>query len=444
MPHEVIMPALGMAQDTGQLVAWLKKPGDPVKIGEPIMQVETDKATMEVEAQADGFLVDLRAVEGTDVPVGDVVALISDTAEDGGGAATGSAPDTTDAAPAAGSDDGALPEGESVIMPALGMAQDTGRVVGWSVAPGARVGADDPLLEVETDKSVMEVPAGVDGYLAAVLAAEGEDVPVGDVIAIVTAEPPDAPLVRSRAEGSPDAAPATAPVDPPDTPEALVAAPAPSPAKAPAADPGGRILASPKARRLAAEEGLDLARLVAEGVAQPFHVADLATLRTLPDPTPAAQPATTAPSRRLTATVPAAPLDAFLDWAAGEVGAQIPRAAALASFAAASLRDGDAAITVAVDDPLTGARHLYADPDRTPLADLTQGAEGAPDLILRDLTATAITSVHLGADPVPALSLSREGDTLTLTCEGTLEAARAIALMNGFAGRLADPLRHLL
>jgi pyruvate/2-oxoglutarate dehydrogenase complex dihydrolipoamide acyltransferase (E2) component len=79
MPREVIMPALGMAQSTGLIVAWLKQPGEKVKAGEALMEVETDKAVMEVEAQADGFLTDVRASAGDTVPVGDVVALISET-----------------------------------------------------------------------------------------------------------------------------------------------------------------------------------------------------------------------------------------------------------------------------------------------------------------------------------------------------------------------------
>ena len=59
MAHEIIMPALGMAQETGRLVAWLKNEGDTVKKGEPLMEVETDKSTMEVEAPRDGFLVNV-------------------------------------------------------------------------------------------------------------------------------------------------------------------------------------------------------------------------------------------------------------------------------------------------------------------------------------------------------------------------------------------------
>ena len=95
MPREVIMPALGMAQNTGLIVAWLKKPGEAVKTGDALMEVETDKAVMEVEAQADGFLTDIRVAAGEAVPVGDVVALISDSPA-GSGAAP--APRPADAA----------------------------------------------------------------------------------------------------------------------------------------------------------------------------------------------------------------------------------------------------------------------------------------------------------------------------------------------------------
>src|SRR5438132_8580222 len=70
------MPALGMAQDTGKLVRWLRPPGASVTKGEPLMEIETDKVTVEIEAPADGVLAVLAAQEGDDVPVGQVVALI--------------------------------------------------------------------------------------------------------------------------------------------------------------------------------------------------------------------------------------------------------------------------------------------------------------------------------------------------------------------------------
>lgn len=76
MPTEVIMPALGMSQDTGRLLAWLKEEGDAVHEGEPIMEIETDKATVEVEAESNGTLANISAHAGDDVPVGEVIALI--------------------------------------------------------------------------------------------------------------------------------------------------------------------------------------------------------------------------------------------------------------------------------------------------------------------------------------------------------------------------------
>ncbi len=76
MPTDVIMPALGLAQDTGKIVRWLKSEGDAVEKGEPLMEIETDKVTVEVEAPADGTLAGVRAGEGAEVPVGEVVAFL--------------------------------------------------------------------------------------------------------------------------------------------------------------------------------------------------------------------------------------------------------------------------------------------------------------------------------------------------------------------------------
>ena len=76
MPTDVIMPALGMTQDTGRLIRWLRPQGASVTKGEPLMEVETDKVTVEIEAPADGVLTAIRAEVGDDVPVGQVVALI--------------------------------------------------------------------------------------------------------------------------------------------------------------------------------------------------------------------------------------------------------------------------------------------------------------------------------------------------------------------------------
>jgi pyruvate/2-oxoglutarate dehydrogenase complex dihydrolipoamide acyltransferase (E2) component len=83
-------------------------------------------------------------------------------------------------------------------MPALGMAQDSGLIVAWRKKPGDPVAASDVLLEVETDKSVMEVEAGHDGFVAAILADAQQAVPVGSVIAIISAAKPENAVARSH------------------------------------------------------------------------------------------------------------------------------------------------------------------------------------------------------------------------------------------------------
>jgi len=76
MPADVIMPALGMAQETGKVLRWLKHDGESVTKGEPLLEVETDKVTVEIEAPTGGTLAGVRAQEGTDVPVGTVIAVV--------------------------------------------------------------------------------------------------------------------------------------------------------------------------------------------------------------------------------------------------------------------------------------------------------------------------------------------------------------------------------
>src|SRR2546426_3750235 len=89
MPTDVIMPALEMAQETGKVLKWLKAPGHAVQKGEPIVEIETDKVTVEIEAPAAGVLRDVTAHEGDVVPVGQTIAVILAAGEAGAG---GSAP----------------------------------------------------------------------------------------------------------------------------------------------------------------------------------------------------------------------------------------------------------------------------------------------------------------------------------------------------------------
>jgi pyruvate dehydrogenase E2 component (dihydrolipoyllysine-residue acetyltransferase) len=144
-----------------------------------------------------------------------------------------------------------------VIMPALGMAQETGRVLRWLKADGEAVAKGEPLLEVETDKVTVEIEAPADGTLAGVTAGDGAEVPVGTVIALVLAEGEAlaaVPQAQPRAVAA--AVAGTVSAD---------GAPTPSNRLLQGSGLRRRRLASPKARRLAADRGIDLDAVVGSG-----------------------------------------------------------------------------------------------------------------------------------------------------------------------------------
>ncbi|QFT70579.1 Dihydrolipoyllysine-residue acetyltransferase component of pyruvate dehydrogenase complex [Labrenzia sp. THAF35] len=447
MPHEVIMPALGMAQDSGQLLAWHKKPGEAVAAGDVLFEVETDKAAMEVEAQKQGYLTDVSVEAGSDVPVGQVIAMISETPEGAGKAGNAPSPektaDTAEPAPGgveAGEDE--LPDGHQVIMPTLGMAQDMGLLVAWCKQPGEAVAADDILFEVETDKSTVEVNAGRDGFVAALLAEAGEEVPVGQAIAVISEQKPDKAVSRKAAGAPTSAAGESAPerqekTEPDNTP-------APSPEKRVTAKtaPGvaGRVLASPKARRLAQEQGLDLQRLADAGHPQPFHVKDLETLKTLRAETPAAS--ATAQRFELRAEVSGTGFADFVAWAKDN-GGQTDQAVLLAGFAAASF--GNFPAKVRVENMWQSQAYSVASLwlGQVKPADDDQEV----DLLVRDLRASRISTLQLDAGKCPVISILRQGEDLALVLEWTgdrVTTPQAIDLLSNFAGRMEQPLRHLL
>lgn len=149
----------------------------------------------------------------------------------------------------------------SVVMPALEMAQETGKLISWLKKEGDPVAKGEPLLEIETDKAVMEVESPGDGVLAGVKAQAGAEVPVGRTIAWIVKPgetPPadDAPVESGRKTSA--------------TSSVVVSA-----ASAPVAPASRDIRISPKARRLAAEKGLDLARLKGSGAGGEILAADI-------------------------------------------------------------------------------------------------------------------------------------------------------------------------
>jgi pyruvate dehydrogenase E2 component (dihydrolipoamide acetyltransferase) len=155
----------------------------------------------------------------------------------------------------------------SVVMPALEMAQETGKLIAWRKNEGDRVTKGEPLLEVETDKAVLEVEAPADGILAGITAAAGADIPVGKTIAWIVTPGEKTPTENESSASAPAARGKT------ESHTAQVAANAPQPS----AVQGARI--SPKARRLAKELGVDLAALRGSGPGGEILASDVQAAR---------------------------------------------------------------------------------------------------------------------------------------------------------------------
>jgi pyruvate dehydrogenase E2 component (dihydrolipoamide acetyltransferase) len=174
----------------------------------------------------------------------------------------------------------------SVVMPALEMAQETGKLVSWKKKTGDQVKKGEMLLEIETDKAVVEIEAAGDGILGGVTAKEGDVVPVGQTIAwlLKPGEQPPSNVAAAQTGRKMDSAPAAA---------AAAAAPA---APEPVSAAGARI--SPKARRLAREHGVDISKLRGSGPGGEILAEDIMKAASASPATPstaAARPSAPAP-----------------------------------------------------------------------------------------------------------------------------------------------------
>ncbi|KAA8743890.1 2-oxoglutarate dehydrogenase, E2 component, dihydrolipoamide succinyltransferase, partial [Actinomyces johnsonii] len=164
MSESVKMPALGESVTEGTVSSWLKAVGDAVEADEPLLEVATDKVDTEVPSPASGVLLEIRVPEDETVEVGTVLAIIGDPSEAGASPATpaeapaapepapAAEPAPAPAAPPAAAPSTGSTEGTEVKMPALGESVTEGTVSSWLKAVGDAVEADEPLLEVATDK----------------------------------------------------------------------------------------------------------------------------------------------------------------------------------------------------------------------------------------------------------------------------------------------------
>lgn len=348
MSEPIKMPALGESVNEGTVTTWLKQVGDTVEADEPILEVSTDKVDTEVPAPASGILESIEIQEDETVEVGTVLGYIGD----GSGSASASEENTVEPAKHDGSGEGDEPlpqkeaeaaggeqetnvvgggesssngggEGVEVTMPALGESVNEGTVTTWLKAEGDQVEADEPILEVSTDKVDTEVPAPASGILTKIIVGEDETVEVGTVLAVIGGEAPaeEAPKTEEPKEEAPMAEAA---------PKAEVAPKAEAaPAVSVTGNEGKSAYLTPVVRKLAKELGVDVNSIKGTGVGgrirrQDVEAAAEAAKSAAEAPAPAAPAATAAPAAPAAAAPVAAP-------AAGSVKANIAQKAQDAS-----------------------------------------------------------------------------------------------------------------
>src|SRR3954451_7499845 len=234
MPTSVTMPALGESVTEGTVTRWLKQEGEHVEADEPLLEVSTDKGDTEIPSPASGTLTKIRVAADETVEFGSELAVIGGDG-DASGAAAGAPPEAPaepasaedqempaapaeqvqesapepEPAPASGGggdggQGGGAADGTPVTMPALGESVTEGTVTRWLKAVGDEVTADEPLLEVSTDKGDTEIPAPASGTLLEITVGEDETVEVGAQLAVIgTSSESAAPAAAPQQEAAP-------------------------------------------------------------------------------------------------------------------------------------------------------------------------------------------------------------------------------------------------
>jgi len=301
MAEVIRMPLLSDTMTEGKILSWNKKVGDKVKSDDVLAEVETDKATMEVNGYVDGTLLYIGVPAGEAAKINQVIAIVGKEGEDYKSLLedsvkppVGSEQSTAEKAPAASdqpktenakpqtenakpqTENVKLPEGAKEIrMPLLSDTMTEGKIISWNKKVGDAVKADDVLAEVETDKATMEVVGYEEGTLLYIGMEAGQAAKINQLIAIVGKAGTDvSAYVAADKSGAGSQQSAVASVQPAAEPQLQAASndqQASAVAEQPAAtSPQGaasdqRIKASPLAKKLAADKGIDISKVSGSG-----------------------------------------------------------------------------------------------------------------------------------------------------------------------------------
>ena len=271
MAEVILMPRLSDTMTEGVVAAWHKKVGDTVKKGDLLAEIETDKATMELESYQDGILLHIGTPRGGKLQVNDLLAIFGKAGEDisaliaknTNGAAVSTptpVPTETAATPTTTSTtnnmDLAVME-EVVLMPRLSDTMTEGVIAGWHKKVGDKVTKGEVLADIETDKATMELESYKDGILLYQGAQAGEKILVNQLLCIIGQPGLDIDSIVKSIK-APTSAPATeAPKAAPAAAVAVASKSAPSSTSTQVVN-DGRIFASPLAKKIAKDKGIDL------------------------------------------------------------------------------------------------------------------------------------------------------------------------------------------
>ncbi len=276
MAEAILMPRLSDTMTEGVIAAWHKKVGDTVKKGELLAEIETDKATMELDSYQNGVLLHTGAPVGGKLQVNDLLAILGQPGEDISGLLAQHAPNSgaqpvvkpAKAAPATPPNQPAANAPaptmdiskmeEVVLMPRLSDTMTEGVIAAWHKNVGDTVKKGEVLADIETDKATMELESYKDGTLLYQGAKAGEKIQVNDLLCIIGKEGLDingiiAAVKHTNQQGTPAAT-----VPTPAAPASPSAPATPAAAPAPVIVNEGRIFVSPLAKKLAEEKGIDL------------------------------------------------------------------------------------------------------------------------------------------------------------------------------------------
>ena len=376
MAEIIKMPKMSDTMTEGTIAAWLKKVGDKVKSGDILAEVETDKATMELENYEDGTLLYIGPKEKDSVPVDGVLAIVGKEGEDisgllnGQGGASASQPAAAPApapaaapapapqaaapapAPSAPAAPAAPANGKKAIvvrMPKMSDTMTEGTIAAWLKKVGDKVKSGDVLAEVETDKATMELENYEDGTLLYTGPKEGEAVAVDGVLAIIGEEGADIQALLGGQTGG--AAPAPAAAAPAET---AAPAAASAPAAVPQAESTGRLLASPLAKSIAKDKGVDLRQIKGSGENGRIVARDLENAQPGASPAPAAAPAPAAPAQ-----APGEYIQAALPEQAAKPAAASAPAAAEGTYTDTPVSQMRKVIAKRLSESLFTAPHFY-------------------------------------------------------------------------------------